>query len=143
MAAQTTWTPVAQHAQTLIESSLAVNDDKPRLKEYRARIAADMSRTPVLIEDSVVLDHILALPPDISLPGRSTERKKSPFIDLKGANDINEADVSALFVRVILMFSFIEVVDRIVPHSKMQSTRTSLRKTSPSTYARTNRIRHP
>ena len=107
MDAQTTWTLVAQHAQTLIESSLAVNDDKPKLKEYRTRIAADMSRTPVLIEDSVVLDHILALPPDIPLPGRSTERKKSPFTDLKGATDINEADVSALFVRVILMFSFI------------------------------------
>ena len=105
MAAQTKWTPVALHvAQTLIESSLAINDNKTRLTEYRAKIAADMSQTPVLIEDSVLLDHILALPSNIPLP-RSPERKKSPFADLERADGtMPEAQVSALFVRVIFMF---------------------------------------
>ena len=143
MDAKPKWTPVAQHAQTLLESSLALNDKTPRIKQYRARIAGDMVRTPVLIEDSVVLDHILALPPDIPLPNRSTERKKSPFTDLEGANGMEEADVSALFVCVTPTFHFMLVVDKIAPHIKLPSTPTSLRRTSPFISAKIDQIRHP
>ena len=80
----------------------SANDNKTG---YRAKIAADMPQTSVLIEDSVLLDHILALPPNIPLLRRSTERKKSPFADLEHADGtMPEAQVSALFVRVISMF---------------------------------------
>ena len=93
-----TSTPVTAGTRTVVTTGLVHDRGKPKLKQLRAKIASDMSHTPVLIKDAVLLDQILALPPGI--PSRP-ERKTCPFTDLAGANKMEEAEVSALFVRLI------------------------------------------
>ena len=91
-------TPVNVGTRTVVTTGLVHDCGQPKLEQLRAKIASDMSHTPVLIEDAVLLDQILALPPGIlSRP----ERKTCPFTDLAGANGMEEAQVSALFVGCI------------------------------------------
>ena len=97
-----TGSPVNVGVRTVATSGLVHKHGTVKLKQWRAKIASDMAHTPVLIKDSVLLDNILALPPGIS---SRPERKTCPFTDLAGANEMEEANVSALFVRCISLMN--------------------------------------
>ena len=99
-----TGSPVKPGLRTVAESALVHTHGTVKVPQWRAKIASDMAHTPVLIKDSILLDNILAIPPDIALPSRP-ERKTCPFTDLAGANKMEEADVSALFVRCISLMN--------------------------------------
>ena len=114
-AAQTAHTvsPIAHGKHNcIVASGLPDTNKKGRLQQYRAKIAADMAHTPVLIEDAVVLDQILALPPSVTLPEKR-ERQTCPFAELEHAKDMKEAEVSALFVstRYFLLDRLLWLID--------------------------------
>ena len=90
---------------------LATNDRRHKLSEYRAKICDEMSHTPVLIDDNVLLNHILALPANIPLL-RKPARRASPFDELVKADEMKEKNISALMVGCVAWFALLSYLIR-------------------------------
>ena len=81
-------TPLGKNIRTFHAESLQADDRHFNIDQYRAKIADDMSHTPVLLDVDYLLDEILAFPSHI--PAAATVMPtltKSPFSpDFNGAS---------------------------------------------------------
>ena len=94
-------TPVNHNLQTIFGDSLQYNFN-PDLPQLRAKMADDLSHTPVLIDQEYFRTTILEIPQE--LLADEPVHETSPFSDLESADDMDEKELSAKMVRISLFF---------------------------------------
>ena len=96
-------TPLGKNVRTFHAQSLQANDRHFNISQYRARIADDMSHTPVLLDVDYLLDEVLAFPSHIpaaaTVMPKLTKSPFSPGLDEAGQTTTTEKEVSAGMVR--------------------------------------------